>query len=367
MIFDGFLLQCMLMYRDTLTTYPFVSIIIASLNSSRTLPQVLRSVRKQTYPARRMEVLVVDGGSTDNTRAIARSYGCQVIDNIKILPKWAKYIGFRVARGRYALYLDSDEVIESPRSLERKIALLAGNASVHAVTGDGYKNPRRYFFLNQYINEFGDPFSFFYYRLSKDHRYFIDTMKRRYRSVAETKDHIIFDFSNCRDLPLFELGAMGGMVDLNFLKAYAPEIMNNPTLVAHFINILVSRGALVAITKHDSLVHYSSDTFKKYLGKITSRVVNNVYTPAKEGFTGRNEFSSPSLRYKKYLFLPYALSLIGPLFDSLYLSITRRHFGYLIHVPLSFYTACLILFHTFIKFIGFRPIIKSYGEAIPLE
>lgn len=340
-----------------------VSIILATYNSASTLEKALVSIHKQTYPSSCLEVLVVDGGSSDNTRQIARSYGCRIIHNSKILPGWAKYIGFKAAHGKYAMFLDSDEVIEDNQSIERKITLMRNNPTVHAVTGSGYKNPSGYIFLNRYINEFGDPFSFFYYRQSKDNRYFIDQMKRLYHVIGETNSYIIINFLNSGYLPLLEFGAMGGIVDRAYLKSCASEVMDTPAFIPHLINVLVVHGSHVAILKHDALIHYSSDTWKKYLGKITSRIVNNIFTPAKDGFNGREALGYRYLYYKKYLFLPYAFFMIGPIIDALYLSVSRRHLGYFIHVFLSLYTACQIVYYIILKFVGCRVVIKSYGES----
>lgn len=345
--------------------YPLVSIIVATYNSSTTLERVLMSIRNQTYPSSRLEILVVDGGSTDKTRQIARSFECRIIHNPKTLPGWAKHIGFTMAHGKYVMFLDSDEIIEDHQSIARKIAVMQKNPTVHAVTGSGYKHPEDYLFLNRYINEFGDPFSFFYYRQSKDYRYFINQMKHLYDCVDETNDYIILDFLNIENLPLLEFGAMGGIVDRAYLKSQAPEMMDNPSLIPHFINVLVKHGSYVAIIKHDALVHYSSDTLRKYLSKITSRVVNNVFTSAREGFRGREEFGSQVLHYKKYLFLPYAFFMIGPIIDAMYLILSRRHLGYFIHVFLSLYTGFQIVYYTILKLIGFRMKIKSYGEYSP--
>lgn len=343
-----------------------VSVIIATFNSERLLPRVLDSVAKQTYPSSKVEILVIDGGSADKTREIAQFYGCRVIDNPKTLPAWAKYIGYMSARGTYAMYLDSDEIIENPRSIERKIKVFQTKSSVHAVTGSGYRSPEGVSFINNYINEFGDPFSFFMYRLSKDHRFFITSMKAKYTVVEENDSRVIFDFSASYDLPIFELVAMGSIVDLNYLKTNFPNIIDNPGLIPHLFYLLVSKGSHIAITKHDALIHYSSDTLGKYLGKILSRIVNNVFTPANEGFSGRNEFVKGTAQYKKYLFLPYGFSIVFPLIDALYLSFTRKNFGYLVHVPLCFSTASLIVYYACLRMVGYRPILKSYGQAKPV-
>jgi len=47
---------------------PSITVVTPCLNAARTLPEALESVRSQGYP--RLEHVVVDGGSTDGTRAI---------------------------------------------------------------------------------------------------------------------------------------------------------------------------------------------------------------------------------------------------------------------------------------------------------
>lgn len=339
---------------------PRVSIIIATYNSDRTLPLVLTSIRKQTYPSDRIEVLVVDGGSTDKTIRIAKSFGFSILNNPNVVPAWAKYIGYRKAHGKYIMFLDSDEELVRRDSLERKVKAFKESSSVRAVTGSGYRNPGNYPFINEYVNEFGDPFSFFIYRLSKDERFFIQSMKAHYRISAENKDHVVFSFTHVSRLPIFELVAMGSVVDRKYLNKQFPEILKKPSLIPHLFYLIVSRGALVAIIKNDPLLHYSAISWYGYLRKIRSRVVNNVFTSAKEGFRGRDEISNGNVT-KKYLFFPYAFTLVLPLMDALYLSITRRHVGYLLHVPLTLYTGILILYYTGIRAIGVRYNTNTYG------
>lgn len=55
-----------------MNTQPLVSIITASFNSARTIARTLDSVLAQSYP--NIEVIVIDGGSTDGTIPIIRSY-----------------------------------------------------------------------------------------------------------------------------------------------------------------------------------------------------------------------------------------------------------------------------------------------------
>lgn len=345
------------------TSHPLISVIIATFNSEQKLPACLDSIRKQNYPQDKFEILIMDGGSTDKTKEIAKKYGCKVIHNPKMVPAWAKYLAYLEAKGEYAIYIDSDEVIESTTSVKRKLQVFQENQNVHAVSGSGYKNPEGYPFLNNYINEFGDPFSFFIYKLSKDSRYFIPTMKKKYTIVKENENYIVLDFAHAKKLPIFELVAMSSMVDLTYLKKTFPEIKENPGLIPHFFNLLRSKDAHIAIIKNDAIIHYSSESMSKYYGKIVSRVKNNTFTPADEGYRGRDKFESPVGKLKKYLFIPYALTLVFPILDSAYLAVTRRNIGYFNHVKFTFFTGCQILYFYGLKLMHKTPELKGYGEV----
>ena len=52
--------------------YPLVSIMIATFNSEKVLPRTLEAIRAQTYPQDKLEILAIDGGSTDSTLEIAK-------------------------------------------------------------------------------------------------------------------------------------------------------------------------------------------------------------------------------------------------------------------------------------------------------
>jgi glycosyltransferase involved in cell wall biosynthesis len=60
---------------------PLASIIITSYNYEKFLPQAIDSALKQSYPVK--EIIVVDDGSTDNSRHIINSYGDQIIPVFK--------------------------------------------------------------------------------------------------------------------------------------------------------------------------------------------------------------------------------------------------------------------------------------------
>ncbi len=344
--------------------YPKISIAIATFNSEKTLERTLKSISKQTYPQKNIEVLVIDGGSKDNTVNIAKKYNCKIIANPKVDLIYAKHIGFLKALGKYLMYLDSDEVLENHRSLKLKYLVFEKDNRVKAVMPSGYKTPTDYSPINYYINEFGDPFTFFVYGESKGDKFFIKDWLGKYKIIYEDKNCVVFSFFNTKSLPLIELWAGGCMIDLNFCRLNFLQLKKNPDLVAHLFYLLNSKNTLLAITKNDNTIHYSSSSLYKYLKKISSRVKNNVYQTdmGKGGFVGREQLQPFWFHLKKFLFIPYSLFIIFPLIDCVYLAITRRKFIYLSHLPLCIYTSIIIIYYYFLKSLNIRPKINTYGN-----
>jgi GT2 family glycosyltransferase len=86
---------------------PRVSVVVCSYNGGRTLDQCLRSLLDLDYPD--YEVLVVDDGSTDDTRAIlARFPAVRAIHQANRGLSAARNVGLEAAGGAVIAYTDSD-------------------------------------------------------------------------------------------------------------------------------------------------------------------------------------------------------------------------------------------------------------------
>lgn len=102
---------------------PLASIIITSHNYGRFLRETIDSALRQMHP--RAEVIVVDDGSTDDSRAIIASYGSAILPIFKDNGGQASAMnaGFQASRGDVVLFLDSDDVL-LPAALEKSVPLL---------------------------------------------------------------------------------------------------------------------------------------------------------------------------------------------------------------------------------------------------
>jgi glycosyltransferase involved in cell wall biosynthesis len=90
---------------------PLVSIIVNNYNYGRFLHQAIDSALNQTYP--NVEVIVVDDGSSDNSREIIASYGDKISSVLKENGGQASAlnVGFRVSHGEIVFFLDVDDYL----------------------------------------------------------------------------------------------------------------------------------------------------------------------------------------------------------------------------------------------------------------
>lgn len=102
---------------------PTVSVVIPTYNNGHLIREALDSVISQTF--RDHEIVVIDDGSTDDTRAVLSDYDGRIRYHYQENQGLAvaRNVGLQLARGRYVTYLDADDVW-FPRNLEIKAEVL---------------------------------------------------------------------------------------------------------------------------------------------------------------------------------------------------------------------------------------------------
>jgi len=106
------------------TTIPKVTIVMPVFNEGQFLEQTLEQVVTQDYPKNALEILVVDGGSRDNTKSIVNQLAeehpnIKLLDNPKRRSSAGRNIGFKKGTGDYFViidghcYLPNDQLIKS--------------------------------------------------------------------------------------------------------------------------------------------------------------------------------------------------------------------------------------------------------------
>lgn len=126
--------------------HPFVSVIIPTRNEERYIGECLGSLVKQTYPKDRLEVLVIDGMSEDETLNVVGGFvgkiGLRVLKNRKVKHVFALNQGIKEAKGDYIVIIGGHSFVEKDfveknvdvflkiKEKESKLAAVGGNLDV---------------------------------------------------------------------------------------------------------------------------------------------------------------------------------------------------------------------------------------------
>lgn len=114
-----------------------VSVIIPAFNASKSILRTLNSVFNQTYT--NYEIVVVDDGSTDDTRSVIQPY----LSKIRYIYQQnqersaARNTGIEAAEGEYIAFLDADDTW-MPNKLEKQIVAFENNPELGMVYCQAY-------------------------------------------------------------------------------------------------------------------------------------------------------------------------------------------------------------------------------------
>lgn len=129
---------------------PSLSVIIPAYNAAHFLRQSLQTLALSTF--RNFECIVVDDGSTDDSMAVAESFGARVLSTLgRRGPGAARNMGARATRAEILLFLDSDVCVH-PETLDRVANSFERDPDLSAVMGAYDDEPGEPGFLSKYRN-----------------------------------------------------------------------------------------------------------------------------------------------------------------------------------------------------------------------
>ena len=97
---------------------PFVSIIVPTYNEEERIDRCLKSINDLKYPKEKIEIIVVDDGSQDNTIDIARKYGVSILRQQHLGCATARNRGVEHAKGEVIAFIDADDVCKEEWLIE---------------------------------------------------------------------------------------------------------------------------------------------------------------------------------------------------------------------------------------------------------
>ncbi len=274
------------------------SLIVATLNEAARLPALLDSIRRQRYPSELIELLVADGGSTDDTIAIARASGARVFHNPMRRGEPGVGMLLEKATGDVAMLLAADNAFAGDRFLEKMAApfadprIAAAFPSLTSTAQDG--GTARYF------NAFSDPFNHFIYGGATSPA----SYHRTYRITRRTDDYVIYDFES-GPRPLIAL-AQAFTIRLPYRK---PPGTDEDDVAP--VEMLLAGGGEIAFVASAALEHHTvrdiGDALRKFAPRFRTRL-----TDAGQPLWGRLRASRRMQRFRAYIWPFYSVSFVLP-------------------------------------------------------
>jgi glycosyltransferase involved in cell wall biosynthesis len=280
-----------------------LSVVVPVLNAERDLPGCLDSILKQRSESIDYEIVVSDGGSTDATRLIAEQAGARVVDNPYRLAEPGVAVGIKAASGQLITVMAADNRMRNVDFMDRITApfsdpdVVAAFPRVVSTPSDG--------FATRYINRYSDPFSHFVYG---SYSTSIDLMLTRGQSVLRP---------NVMQHPLLAV-AQGCTVRAGSVYQ---ELANQADDVLAIVK-LVERGGKLAIVGDAEMEHHHASglavLYKKYWRRTTWTL------DGQQGYFRRASKMSRARRIRRWLWVPYSASLIGPTLHGAVMAIRQR-------------------------------------------
>lgn len=303
---------------------PKITFTVPTYNASSDLKKCLEGIRKQDYPQEKIEIIIADGGSSDDTVEVARGFGAKVLDNPKKLSEFGVPIAIQKATGDLVVSLATDNELCSDIWIRKMIQPFVVDEKVCAVWGKLISSEEdarinKYYELIQ-----SDPFTFF-----------MNRNLDMYLRTAEQKEGdtcLYFSFYAKEDYPL-PWGANG--------IAYRTDIIQDIWKIGEYLGdndafqcMIESGKNKVAYIPSLNVYHHTVRSLPHWISKWKRNYIKHFLT--KRRTRNLNWAFTRDFQSKLLLWLIYSLAPIFSSVDTIYKIIKDRNFYWIYHPLVCF-------------------------------
>ena len=110
--------------------YPLVSIAMPTYNRGHNLEKFIDNIHKQSYPQNKLQIVLGDFYSEDNTYEIAKKNGCKIIQDHNPDMEYRRTLALKACDGKYIFIADDDNFFPNPKLIENMVNILENNYAV---------------------------------------------------------------------------------------------------------------------------------------------------------------------------------------------------------------------------------------------
>ena len=249
-----------------------ISIVLSTYNNARTIKQCLDGIFNQKYPSNLYEVLIVDGGSNDNTLDICKKYPVKILKNKWKVEEKGKVVGIKAAKGEIIGFIDADNIIYDPQFFNKMLVPFK-DQKIAGVDTLYYVSKKKDNLITRYcaLLSGDDPYSI-YLGLNDRFCFFKGTWTGMKHNSIDKGDYLkVKVFSG--EVPT--MGSNGFFVRKNLFK----QISYDPFIHTDFVNDLVEIGQDTFGKAKTGLKHDMadfSDFFKKKIRRVKRRMRGEI-------------------------------------------------------------------------------------------
>lgn len=297
-----------------LTSHPTISVVTPTFNSGRLLDRCLESVRNQRYPQDKIEILLGDGGSNDNTYEVASRYKAKFfpIPPKKQRSEYNRAIAFNKSKGKYVLILDHDNFLPHKNWLLDMVLAMEENPNAVAIESSHYDYKKSYKLMDRYFALFGtsEPLPFY---LGKADR--LMQTQHKWNLLGEADDCGKYYKVRFEKNPLKfpSIGTNGCLLRSKILKKFADTRPSHHYPIDVMVDVLL-KGNNEFLFYKNSIIHL---THSKGLWEFLKRrfvFVDRYYI--EENKNRRWSVFMKGDEFKLVKFIIYSLTLIKPTYDA---------------------------------------------------
>lgn len=333
---------------------PTVTVVIATYNSQNTIDTCLKKVREQDYPQKNIDVIIVDGGSTDKTLSLINKYDVKVIH---IDPKiqhaeYNKGFGIRAAKGDLLLLIDHDNILPHKKWLLSMVKPILEDKNVVGVHTLRYHYDPKGTLLDRYGALFGTTDPLTYYFGKADRLSYLYDSYNLLGKVKDMGDYFLVSFDSNY---VSTIGANGFIVRGDLLRKYAK--IDKDHCYHTDINIdLIQKGFNTYAFIKDDIIHLTS--YKSIWSFLYRRklFMEQTHIQGTDKRVRRYSVYTSQDRKKLILFILFAVTFVKPTYDALRGYMKIHDLAWFLHPFLS--VALVILF----SYAIIKTSIKKYAK-----
>lgn len=322
-----------------------VSFIIPTLNAAKVLKTCLESIKKQKTKYK-YEIIIADGGSTDNTVNIAKNYRAKIIANPLKTAEAGKAVGVKIAKGEFICLIDSDNIIPTNNWLDKMLEPFI-DPEIKGSEPISFTYRKKSGLIERYSALIGanDPYAFV--TGIYDRQNFINYKWTNIKIPTEIfKTYIKIKLEKNHAIPT--IGANGTIFRKEIFKDFKLDYLFDIDLIT---NSLITNSLLYFAKVKTGIIHtYCENSIKKFIRKQNRRVVD-YYT-----YKNLRTFNWTNVDPQKFIF--YTILIFPMLFDLSIGYIHKPDNAWFFH-PLACFITLYVYSTNFIKY--------KFGMIKPLD